>query len=191
MKTFIAIFALVASANVAMASGNLRVDILPINTERAVVAISSNSASQYEISIKDATGEVIYYKETEGTTSDYRKIFDFSKLEAGDYSVVASINGETSVRNFTIGQEIAVGNMSYVVDPVFSFDENILRVSFLNYPGEEVSLHVYDGNELIYSKSIENSFAVNEGLNLSKLAGGNYQVVLATANDVFDYSISK
>ncbi len=192
MRTFIAIFALVASANIAMASGNLRVDILPLTSDRAVVAVSSKAESQYEISIENAYGEVIYYKETEGNVTDYRKVFDFSKLSKGDYKVVATIDGATSERTFSVGtKEIAVGDLKYVADPVFSFDKDILRVAYLNYPGEKVNLKIYDGNDLIYSKAIDSNFAVNEGLNLAKLRSGNYQVVLASGNEVFDYTVRK
>lgn len=192
MRTFIAMIALALGANTAIAGGNLRVDILPLNSDRAVVAISSAAESQYEISIENAEGEVIYYKETEGNLTDYRKVFDFSKLEKGDYKLVASINGATSVRNFSVGsQAIAVGEISYVADPVFSFNNDILRVAYLNYPGEKVDLKIYSGNDLIYTKSIDSSFAVNEGLNLAKLKSGNYQVVLASGNEVYDYTVRK
>ena len=191
IRNFIALIALVASANIAMASGNLRVDILPLTPNRAVVAISSNTENQFEISIENTSGEVIYYKETEGKQADYRKVFDFSKLEKGDYKIIASIDGATSVRNFSVGTEIAVGDAKYVADPVFTFDKDILRVAYLNYPGEAVDLKIYDGNDLIYSKALDNSFSVNEGLNLAKLRSGNYQVVLASGNEVFDYTVSK
>ncbi len=183
--------ALVASANIAMAGGNLRVDILPLNSDRAVVAVSSNVESQYEISIENSNGDVIYYKETEGNMTDYRKVYDFSKLEKGDYRVIASINGATSVRSFSVGKDIAVGSLSYVSDPVFTYDQDVLRVAYLNYPGEKLALKIYDGNNLIYSKAIASDFAVNEGLNLSKLKRGNYQVVLASGNEVFDYTVRK
>lgn len=192
MKTIIAVIALVASANIAFASGNLRVDILPLSSERAVVAVSSKAESQYEISIENAYGEVIYYKETEGNITDYRKVYDFSKLDRGEYKVVATIDGATSERTFTVGsKEISVGDLKYVMDPVFSFNNDVLRVAYLNYPGEKVDLKIYDGNELIYTKSIDSKFAVNEGLNLSKLKSGNYQVVLASGQEVFDYTLNK
>ncbi|PTN10362.1 hypothetical protein [Mangrovibacterium marinum] len=192
MKTIIAVIALVASANIAFATGNLRVDILPLSSERAVVAVSSQTESQYEISIENAYGEVIYYKETEGNVTDYRKVYDFSKLEQGEYKVIATIDGATSQRLFTVGSnEIAVGKLKYVADPVFTFKDDVLRVAYLNYPGEQVDLKIYDGNQLIYSKAINSEFAVNEGLNLSKLRSGNYQVVLASENEVFDYTVRK
>jgi len=192
IRTFIAVFALVISANIAMAGGNLRVDILPLTSERAVVAVSSPAQNQYEISIENSYGEVIYYKETEGNITDYRKVFDFSKLENGEYKVIATIDGATSERTFAVGSKtISVGDLKYVADPVFSFNNDVLRVAYLNYPGEKVDLKIYDGNDLIYSKQINSEFAVNEGLNLAKLKSGNYQVVLASGNEVFDYTVRK
>ena len=192
MKTLMAVFALVAIAKIALAGGNLRVDILPLTAERAVVAVSSQAEAQYEISIKDVQGDVVYYKQTEGNIKDYRKVFDFSRLEKGDYTFIATINGATSERTFSIGsQVIEVGNIKNVVDPVFSFNNDILRVAYLNYQGEKLDLKIYDQNNLIYSKSIDNEFAVTAGLNLAKLSSGNYQVVLAGGNDVFYYTLNK
>lgn len=192
IRTFIAIIALVASANIASASGNLRVDILPLTSSRAVVAVSSKADAKFEISIENSYGEVIYYKETEGDATDYRKVYDFSRLGDGEYRVIASIDGATSERTFSVGpREISVGDLKYVADPVFSFNNDVLRVAYLNYPGEKVNLKIYDGNEEIYSKTIDSNFAVNEGLNLAKLAKGNYQVVLASGNEVFDYTVRK
>ncbi len=192
MRTIMAVFALTVIANVAMAAGNgnLRVDILPLTSERAVVAISNNAESTFEISIENAAGEVVYYKETEGAMSDYRKVYDFSKLGAGNYKLTVNIDGAKSEREFSIaGNGINVGTMKSIVDPYFSFDNNILRVAYLNYPGEKMNLMIYDGSDLIYNKALENTFSVNEGLNLSKLNTGNYNVVLAAGDEVFDYSV--
>ena len=190
MRTIMAVFALTVIANVAMAAGNLRVDILPLTSERAVVAISNNAESSFEISIENAGGEVVYYKATEGAVTDYRKVYDFSKLGTGDYTLTVSIDGAKSTREFSIaGNGINVGTMKSIVDPYFSFDKNILRVAYLNYPGEKMNLMIYDGSNLVYNKALENTFSVNEGLNLSKLNAGNYDVVLAAGNEVFDYSV--
>jgi hypothetical protein len=190
IRTLALMFAAVVTANVAMATGNLRVDILPLNADRAVVAISNNAESKFEISIQDASGDVVYYKETEGKMTDYRKVFDFSKLEAGRYTLVVTIDGATSKRDFSIdNKSIEVGKMKSIVDPYFAYNNNILHLAYLNYPGENMDLMIYSGNELIYNKALENTFSVNEGLNLSKLKAGNYQVVLATGDQVFDYTV--
>jgi hypothetical protein len=177
-------------ANVAMATGNLRVDILPLNAERAVIAISNSTESHFGISIENSAGEVVYYKETEGKMADYRKVYDFSKLENGQYTLVVNIDGATSKREFNIdSKSIEVGKMKNLVEPYFAFNDDVLRVAYLNYPGETMDLLIYDGSNLIYNKALENTFSVNEGLNLSKLKAGNYQVVLATGDQVYDYAL--
>ncbi len=193
MKTFRTLammFALMVIANMAMATGNLRVDILPLTAERAVVAISNNAESKFEISIENAFGEMIYYKETEGSMADYRKVYDFSKLESGNYKLIVSIDGAASEREFSINSnEINVGKMKSVVDPVFTYNNDVLRVAYLNYPGEKMKLMLYDSNDLIYNKALENSFSVNAGLNLSNLKSGNYQAVLTAGDETFNYTV--
>lgn len=190
IRTLTLTFAILVMANVATATGNLRVDILPLTAERAVVAISNSAESNFEISIENSAGETVYYKETEGKVPDYRKIYDFSKLEDGRYTLVVSMDGATSKREFSIGsRNIAVGKLKNQVKPYFAFDHDVLRVAYLNYPAETMDLLIYEGNNLIYNKALENTFSVNEGLNLSKLKTGNYQVVLATGDEVYDYTV--
>ncbi|MGV8135640.1 MAG: hypothetical protein AB2L20_10525 [Mangrovibacterium sp.] len=190
IKTLTMTFAILVIANVAMATGNLRVDILPLTAERAVVAISNNAESNFEISIENSAGEIVYYKETEGKVADYRKVYDFSKLEDGQYTLAVNIDGATSKREFSIdSRNIAVGKLKNLVKPYFAFNNDVLRVAYLNYPGETMDLLIYEGDNLIYNKALENTFSVNEGLNLSKLKTGNYQVVLATGDQVYDYTV--
>jgi hypothetical protein len=193
MKTIKALtmtFAILVIANVAMATGNLRVDILPLTAERAVVAISNSAESNFEISIENSAGEIVYYKETEGKVADYRKVYDFSRLEDGQYTLTVNVDGATSKREFSIdSRNIAVGKLQNLVKPYFAFDNDVLRVAYLNYPGETMDLLIYEGDNLIYNKALENTFSVNEGLNLSKLKTGNYQVVLATGDQVYDYTV--
>ncbi|MGD9558445.1 MAG: hypothetical protein AB7V25_15570 [Mangrovibacterium sp.] len=182
--------AIALSANVALATGNLRVDILPLNAERAVVAISNGAESTFEISIENSAGEIVYYKETEGKMADYRKVYDFSKLEDGKYTLAVNIDGATSKRDFNIdSRSIEVGSLKNLVRPYFAFTDDVLRLAYLNYPGEQMDLLIYNGNDLIYNKALENTFSVNEGLNLSRLKAGTYQVVLATGDQVYDYTV--
>ncbi|KOH47082.1 T9SS type A sorting domain-containing protein [Sunxiuqinia dokdonensis] len=194
MKTFRTIsmmLALTVIANIALATGNLRVNILPLNAERAVVAISNDGETKFQISIEDAYGSVVYFKETEGNVADYRKVYDFSKLENGNYKLIVSLDGVKGQREFAINNgSINVGKEKMLATPFFSYKEDILRVAFLNHAGEKTNLYIYNDGELVYSKALENSFSVNEGLNLSKLASGEYQVVLASGNEVYDYAVA-
>ena len=185
------LFAFVAFANTLMASGNLKVNIVPLTSETAVVAISNTAASIFQISIENEKGEIIYYKETGADSKDYRKVFDFSKLEAGDYKLAASIDGSTTERSFKIGNKnIAVGKEKSIMEPYFAYKEGVLKLSYLNFSEENLSLNFYDTNELVYSKKIGDKFNVNEGFDLSKLNKGNYSVVLSTDSKSYTYNVN-
>lgn len=184
------LIAFVAFANTLMATGNLKVNILPLTAEKAVVAISNSDASNFQISIENGKGEVVYYKETNADSKDFRKIFDFSKLEKGDYNLSVSVDGSTTERSFKIdSRNIAVGKEKNTMEPFFAYKEGILVLSYLNFAEENLSLNFYDKNDLVYSKKIGDRFNVNEGFDLTKLANGNYAVVLSTDSKSFTYNV--
>ena len=184
------LFAFVAFANTLMAGGNLKVNILPLTSEKAVVAISTIDAANLQISIENEKGEKVYYKETDADNKDYRKVFDFSNLEKGDYKLSVSTNGLTTERNFTIDSEnIAVGKEKSLSEPYFAFKDGVLKMSYLNFPEENVSLNFYTDNNLVYSKEIGKKFNVIEGFDLSKLEKGSYSVVLSTPSNSYSYDL--
>jgi hypothetical protein len=184
------LFAFVAFANTLMASGNLKVNILPLTADKAVVAISNTAASNFQISIENDKGECVYYKETGADSKDYRKIFDFSELEQGDYKLSVSIDGFSSERQFKIGNEnIAVGKETSIAKPYFAYSNNILKISYLNFSEENTNVNIFDRNDLVYSKEVGKKFNVIEGFDLSKLAKGDYSVVLTSGNTDYKYDV--
>lgn len=184
------LLAFVAFANTLMAAGNLKLNILPLTSEKAVVAISNNEAANFRIVIENNKGEKVYYKEVNSDSKDYRKIFDFSELEKGDYKMTVNIGGSKAERSFKIDNDnIAVGKEQSVTEPYFGFKDGILKVSYLNFPEENLSLNFYQNNDLVYSKEIGKTFNVIEGFDLSKLEKGNYSVVLSSENNTFSYQV--
>jgi hypothetical protein len=185
------LIAFVAFANTLMATGNLKVNILPLTAERAVVAISNASASNFQISIENNKGEVVYYKETEADSKDYRKVFDFSKLEKGDYKLSVTVDASTTERPFKIdNRNIAVGKEKSIMEPYFAYKNGVLKLSYLNFSEEKLSLNFYDKYDLVYSKEIGDKFNVVEGFDLSKLNKGNYSVVLSTNDKSYTYNVN-
>ena len=185
------LFAFVAFANTVMASGNLKVNILPLTFEKAVVSISNTIASNFQITIENENGETIYYKETSADSKDYSKVFDFSNLEAGDYKLTASIDGSTTERSFNIDErKIAVGKEKSELAPFFAYKQGILALSFLNFSEENLIVNFYNNNELVYSKEIGDKFNVNKGFDLTKLANGVYTVVLSTDTKNYTYNVN-
>ncbi len=185
------LIAFVAFANTLMATGNLKVNILPLTSEKAVVAISNTAAANFQISIANDMGEVVYYKETEGTSKDFRKVFDFSNLEKGSYNLSVSIDGMSTERSFNIeNKNIAVGKEKSLMEPYFAYKNGVLKLSYLNFPEEKLSLNFYNKSDLVYTKSIGDKFNVTEGFDLSKLEKGTYSVVLSGDSKNYTYSLN-
>ncbi len=184
------LIAFVAFANTLMAAGNLKVNILPLTADKAVVAISNTDAANFQISIKNDNGETVYYKETDGDSKDYRKIFDFSDLDRGDYKLSVTVNGLTSERMFKIdSRNIAVGKEKSLLEPYFAYKDGVFKMSYLNFPEEDLSLNFYNGHDLVYTKKLGNKFNVIEGFNLSKLEKGSYSVVLSSDSKNYSYNL--
>lgn len=185
------LIAFVAFANTLMATGNLKVNILPLTAEKAVVAISNASAANFQISIATENGEVVYFKETDADSKDFRKVFDFSNLEKGSYKLSVSVDNETTERSFKIdNKNIAVGKEKSILEPYFAYKNGVLKLSYLNFSEDNLSLNLYDTKDLIYSKEIGSKFNVTEGFDLSKLNKGAYSVVLSTENKSYTYKIN-
>jgi len=197
MKTMNAIskvtmlFAFVAFANTLMATGNLKVNIVLMTAKKAVVEISSAAASNFQISISNNQGEVVYYNETDEESSDYRKVFDFSDLDNGKYKLSVTIENQTTERLFSINNKnLAVGMEKNSMKPFFSYKDDILKLSYLNFSEKSMNLDLYNGNDLVYSHKIDNQFAVNKGFDLSKLDKGNYSVVLSADDKTYTYNVN-
>lgn len=193
MKTILKVtflFALVAFANTLFASGNLKVNLLPVNAEKAVVAISTLTDSNFKISITDENGQIIYYQENDNLGENYRKIYDFSNLDDGTYKLTVVSNDLTTERQFNKSHgQIKVGEEKTTLEPFFGYEAGILRCSYLNFGKEDMTLHFFKNNELIYTKNIGRDFNVQQALNLSKLDKGNYEAVLNAGVKQFTYPI--
>ena len=185
------LFAFVAFANTLIATGNLKVNIVPLTNEKAVVDISNVEASTFQISIENDKGEVVYYKETEDASDNYRKTFDFSNLENGEYKLSATVDQFTTERSFKIkNKNIAVGKEKNMMEPYFAYKDGILKLSYLNFSEGNLSLNFYNNDNLVYSKELGYKFDVNEGFNLKKLDKGSYSVVLSTDDKTYSYNVN-
>ena len=193
MKTMLKVtflFALVAFANTLFASGNLKVNILPLNAEKAVVAISTLSKSNFNITIVDEKDQIVYYQENSDPEGNYRKIYNFSDLENGTYKLTVVSDDLTTERQFQKLQGVInVGEEKTTLEPFFKYEDGILRCSYLNFSKEKMKLSLFGKDELLYAKTIGHDFTVLQALNLSKLEKGNYEVVLSSGEKQFSYPI--
>lgn len=193
MKTTLKVTLVLALALVAsnlFATGNLKLNILPLNEKKAVVSITALSSSALNITITDDKGNIVYYHENEDKNGNYCKIFNFSELEDGTYLMKVVSNDLTTERPLQKNHnDILVGDEKTTLKPFFGVDSNILRCSYMNYAKESTVFHFYSENQEIYTRNIGNDFIVQQALDLSKLKRGDYKAVLTAGNEQFTYNV--
>lgn len=191
MKTLFTLAA-VAVVIIATAVERPKMNVIPIETDRAVVAISNETPAYFEINVKAKNGSTVYYKQSNKKITDYSKIFDFSALEDGNYEISMKVNDTKIKRDIEIANnKINVGAARISYDPYVILKDDILKVSCLNFEKENLALQIYDNDGLVYNTNIGSEFAINKGFNLSNLSSGNYQVIVSGDAESYSYSINK
>ncbi|WP_372946857.1 T9SS type A sorting domain-containing protein [Mariniphaga sp.] len=191
MKTTIIAVALTVLASFAYGSGNVKLNMNQTEADRAFVEISNATLTQFEIKVEDVYGDLIFRKKTMEPATSYRKNYDFSALDDGIYTLSVKSEKETNMTKFQIERnEINILEERKVVEPHFAMDGNNWKMSYLNFPMEKTNIYIYDGSQLVYTKSIDPTFAIHEGLDLSKLIPGDYQVVFTTPQDIFEHDVT-
>ncbi|PTN10363.1 hypothetical protein C8N47_10111 [Mangrovibacterium marinum] len=193
MKLFSIVVLLIASGKLSLALDTPKVEIKPLAGSNALLEVNDATSATLEIILQNKSGEIVYYSLTEPETESYQKVYDLSEYKPGVYDLIVTSNNVVTEHQLTIAdKKVSLGEKQMTMEPFFCYSDkdDILRIAYLNYPGEKMKLKVYDGNELIYNKALDNSFSVNEGLNLSKLQAGQYQIVLAAGSKKFAYPVT-
>ena len=194
MKTIKLLFTITAAAIVAIATAveKPKMNVVPLTAYRAIVSIVNEKAAYFELSIKAENGEVVYYKQSTKPLINYQKVFDFKELENGKYTMNLKINDTSLSRNIEIAyNNIYVGDAKLRFDPYFTFDNEILKFSYLNFDEEMFKLNIYDGSNLIYQSKLGRNVTITQGYDLSKLQAGNYRIELSSFNHKYEYSLVK
>ena len=197
MKTILKIILVIALASFAdnlFASGNMRgnisVNLLPVTAEKAFIDVLTPGTSNFDITVTNAKGEVFYSKENLEPATDYRTQIDFHALKNGNYKVTAISEDITSERDFRMTDKgIKVGKEKTFLKPYFGYKDGILKLTFLNFQKDNTTVNLLKNKQLLFSRDCGNTFTVNEGLNLSNLENGTYEVVLSAGGKDYSYMI--
>jgi hypothetical protein len=182
----------VAIAAIATAVEKPKMDVIPLTADRAIVSITNENPALFEMSIETLDGSMVFYKQTTNASTQYQQVFDFANLEKGKYLLNLKVNDTKVIREFEVNSKnIHVGESKLRFDPYFSFKNDMLKFSYLNFDMENYQLYIYNNEGLIFQRKMGNDFAIQNGFDLSKLESGNYKVVLSSRNNEFAYSIKK
>jgi len=183
----------VAIVAIATAVERPKMIVTPISPDRALVSIQNENAALFELSIYANNGDLVYYKQSTEVANNYQKVFDFKNLEAGNYTMNLRVNDTRLSKDFEVSSKgINVNDESKLrFDPYFNYNDNVLKVSYLNFDRETLKLSFYDKNGLVYESYLGKNFDVQSGYNLTALEPGSYDVVLSSRNNEFKFSLEK
>lgn len=194
MKTikFLTTVTAVAIAAIATAVEKPKMDVIPLTADRAIVSVTNENPALFEMSIETKNGDLVYFKQTTNASTEYQKIFDFANLEKGFYVLNLKVNDTKVTREFEkTGKAIQVGESKLIFDPYFSFKNDVLKFSYLNFDMENYKLYIYNDEGLVFQKKIGKDFAIQNAFDLSRLESGNYRVVLSGLSNDYTYSLVK
>lgn len=191
-KRSLATLLAVAIVTLASATDLSKMSVNPLNSDQLIISVVNDNVFNFEVSVHDKNGDIVYYKQSDKPISSYQKIFDVQNLEHGKYKMILKVNDTSMEKDFTITtNKILLGESELSIDPYFIFDGKDLKFSYLNFKNEKFKFEIYDENELIFKTKINADFPINSGYNLSKLEAGNYKAVLSSFNKEFIYNFEK
>jgi len=195
MKTITTLsFLLVAMlvSTVSQATGNFKVNLSAKTEGKALLSMTNVSEQIYEISISDSEGNTIYSYETKDSKSNFNQTLDFSNLENGLYKMNVKMEGAQYEKSLAINEAgVSVARSIKKTEPLFQFKNNLIKMSHLNHGNEEMSVYLYQNGRLVWEQKLENKFAVSKGFDISKLDRGNYDLVLSSGDDTYEYQVRK
>ena len=169
-----------------------KMNVIPVTVDRAIVSIENENPAQFEVSIKAENGDLVYYKQSSNPITDYRKMFDFKELEAGNYVFNLKVKDTKVSNEFSVSSKgIVVGEKKMRFAPYFNYSDDVLKLSYLNFDEEPLKLRFFDGRGLVYETELGKKFNIATGYDLSKLREGSYNVVLSSYNNEFTYELVK
>ncbi|HSM47838.1 MAG TPA: hypothetical protein VK872_08500 [Draconibacterium sp.] len=191
-KQFLFTFALVAFALVSGAVEKPKMNVIPLSDEKALIAVANEKPAYFELSILSEKGDLVYYKESSSEITDFRQLINYSNLENGNYSLKLKVNNTYVSRNLAINNnEMIVGETKMMYAPYFALENDILKLSFLNFDEENMKFRILQDGELVFENRLGNEFVISEGFDISKLEKGNYEIELSSYKNQFSYNIEK
>jgi hypothetical protein len=191
-KQFLFTFALVAFALVSGAVDKPKMNVIPLSDEKALIAVVNEKPAYFELSILSEKGDLVYYKESSSEITDFRQLINYSNLENGNYTLKLKVNDTYVSRNLAINNnEMIVGETKMMYAPYFALENDILKLSFLNFDEENMKFRILQDGELVFENRLGNEFVISEGFDISKLEKGNYEIELSSYKNQFSYNIEK
>jgi hypothetical protein len=158
--------------------------ILQVKNNQAIVTI--NEIGFYQVKVLNLEGALFYSKQLE---APFRKVFDFSLMDDGQYQVKIYNWVENTVwtHDFEKQAGYLITTKIKDYDPIVIDlnSDNILTVSTINLTEHKIRIAFYEGENSFYQEEIEDCVFLNKRYDLNQLRKGYYMVVISLDHYTF------
>lgn len=141
----------------------------------------------HNLSVKNASGEVIFSGRIKHNGNLVR-LFDFSQLNNGVYTVEISKDFEIEVLDLEVNNEevkILTDSSNKIYKPVVRTEEGLLIISKIALDTNEMEVELYFEDELIHTEKVEGDEVLNRVYKLDKTISGDYTAVIKSNGRVY------
>ena len=169
-----------------------QMNITVLDNAKALVEVEVPNSEKTVISFESEDGNIIYYKELLSYNSNFEATLNLTDLKNGTYKVKVK-TGYAVIKSSIILKDgkISVEPVKTEYDPVFVFNDNTLRISYLNLGQNDFEFRVYKDGGLIYNRKMGNAIDMQTKFNFSWLNKGAYEVILASEDEKYCYTVKK
>ena len=190
-KQFLLVIVAIAFAANVNATDLPKMSLAPMKDSKTLLSIEHSVPTVCEVSIRNQIGELVYYCRTKKKVANYQKVFNLSQLDDGNYRLIVN-SGDCTIKNdlAKINGKIAVTATRNEMKPFFSIRDEKVILSYLNFHNEKMTVHVYDGNEHLFSQALGDDLAIHRVINMKALSPGHYELLLSDKHNQYWFSFS-
>lgn len=191
-KLFVAILFIVILVAKTNASEAPKLKVIPYANVLAMVTVDNTENTFSELTIENASGNIVFYREGRINAENYSKIFDLKNLRNGDYKIIVSNKYGKHEAGFSVLNNEILVEKNTPINPYFNFTGSVLNLSALNHASNNLYFILENNNEgVIYTKPLGSKFNITTGFNLEKLSSGTYTAKLSDGNKSYSYTFEK
>jgi hypothetical protein len=187
---------LVSVAGPASAKG--KITVYPyLDTNYALISALSEEMVDFSVEIKSEDGAFVYSSGKVGSSDQFNKLFDFSKLSDGKYVAVLKGSGKTFLKDeFAVSggklvSEVSDKSAEELAAKVWAKDDFVF-VSYLNKSYDSFNMKLEDdrGN-VLFESALPKDLTYSGKFDVSSLPSGTYYVSLVSGKNSSSYAINK
>jgi hypothetical protein len=137
-----------------------------------------------QLTVKDSNG-VILHLETINKEGRLVKIFDFSKLNDGDYTLELEKDFQIIIKSLIVNDDKVILNENakqIIFKPVIRNIDNRVMISKIAFNEKQLEVLLYYNDKKIYAEVIKGDAIINRVYRLDENIKGNYTVVVKNSD---------